>query len=199
VNNTFLTYLELPIGIAAAVLISITQIIYIRDVYLKKVQPSVLSWVGWTLLMGTGIVSQIIEEGWDWSHCGILFATLGCGLISLTSLLSKNFVLAKKDWGFLVIGLVCLVIYLVSNDVWITTIFAILADFIIGVPTLKKAFRDPVSEKSNAWFFSLATWSLTLIISFHHGLIYSLFPIYLFLYVVTLLFLIYRKKETQTT
>ena len=147
--------------------------------------------------MGTGVGAQVIEKGWDWSHSGILLAAFGCTIISITAALTKNYTLEKKDWIFLVIGLLCLVIYMVSKDVWITTIFAILADFVIGIPTLKKAYLNPKSERSIAWMFSLATWSISLIICFHHGVIYALFPIYLFLYVLVFMYLIYWRKDQQ--
>ena len=192
-----LTYLEIPIGLIAGILITITQAIYVRDVYRKKVKPSVLSWVGWALLLGTGIGAQIIEEGWDWSQSGIMLAAFGCGAISITAIFSKNFTLERKDWLFLLIGLVCLLIYTISKDAWITTLFAILADFVIGVPTLKKAYYNPQSEQSIAWKFSLSTWTLSLVICFHHGLIYALFPVYLFLYVLVLMYFIYWRKTVS--
>jgi hypothetical protein len=144
--------------------------------------------------MGTGVGSQIIEKGWDWSHTGVILAAVGCGMIAATALLKKNYLLEKRDWLYLLIGLLCLLIYMISKDAWITTIFAILADFVTGIPTLKKAYHNPQSERSVAWMFSLATWSISLIICFHHGLIYALFPIYLFVYVLVFMYLIYWRK-----
>jgi hypothetical protein len=168
-----------------------------RDVYRKKIQPSVLSWFGWGLLMGTSVVAQVIEKGWDWSHTGVLLSAFGCAIIAIIAVLTKNYTLEKKDWIFLIIGLFCLLIYMVSKDAWLTTIFAILADFLIGIPTLRKAYFNPKSERSIAWMFSLTTWTLSLLICFHHGLIYALFPIYLFLYVATFMYLIYWRKPQK--
>lgn len=177
---------------------AVTQAMYIRDVYRKKIQPSLLSWVGWSLLLGTGVIAQIIEEGWDWSQAGVMFAAIGCAVIAATAILVKNHTLENKDWAFLFIGLLCLLIYTVSNDAWLTTIFAILADFVIGIPTLKKAYLAPHSERSIAWILSLVTWSISLVICFHHGLIYALFPVYLFAYVLLLVYFIYWRKPKSS-
>ncbi|MFT4602782.1 MAG: hypothetical protein ACI857_002969, partial [Arenicella sp.] len=88
--------------------------------------------------MGTGVISQIIQEGWDWSHSGVLLSAIGCAAIAVTAVIAKNYTLEKKDWVFLLIGILCLLIYMISKDALITTIFAIVADFVIGIPTLKK-------------------------------------------------------------
>jgi hypothetical protein len=82
-----------------------------------------------------------------------------------------------------------------SNDPWLTTIFATLADMIIGLPTILKSYKDPENEKSNAWLISLFSWSLTLSISFNHDFMYAIFPIYVWLYCVTIVYLTYFRKK----
>lgn len=177
------------ISFIAGILIIAAQGILIRDVYKEKMQPRLLSWLGWALLMGTSLVSQIASIGWQWSLTGLLLSTLGCFAIFFLSLLMDNFQIRRSDWVFLSLGLLCLVIYLVSKDPWITTVFAILADFVAGIPTIQSGYTKPLTQKSTAWFFGFFSWSFSLLLCFGHEILFALFPVYLFLYNGTMVYL----------
>ncbi len=173
----------------------LTQVKYIIDVIKKKVKPSVLSWLGWALLMGAGMLSQYLEEGWQHSQGSIVSATVGCSAIGLIALFTKHYSLQKIDWAILFAGIICVALYFLSKNAWLTTVYAIAADLIIAIPTLIKVIKDPESEKSSAWYFSLTAWVLTLFISFNHGVLYALFPIYLFSFTFTMVLLMNRKVK----
>lgn len=187
--------IEAIIGMVIIFLMVITQVMYITDVIKKKIVPSLLSWFGWALLMGISLLAQILESGLAYSQFGMITATLGCIVVGIVALVLKNYSLKKIDWYILAAGLFCLVLYLISNNAWLTTIYSILADFIIAIPTLIKVLNNPQSEKSNAWYISFVTWALTLVICFNHNLLYALFPIYLFLFCVAIIVLMNRKQK----
>lgn len=170
------------------------QSTYLRDIWRNKIQPSVLSWLGWALLMYALLAAQILDSGWQWSLASVVFCTVGCTAIATLAFITKNYTIHKRDWLFLALGITCVILYLISKDPWLTTIYAILADIIIGIPTIIKAYHHPNSEKSLAWIISVSTWSLTLTISFHHDFLYALFPIYLWSYCVLMVYLLYWKK-----
>jgi hypothetical protein len=181
--------IEKYLGLLAGIVIGSAQLIYLFNTLKKKVTPSVLSWLGWAFLMGTSLVAQVIGKGWQWSMTGILCSTLGCFAIAAAALLSRNFSFRKSDLSFLVVGLGCIGIYLLSDNPWTTTLFAVIADAILGIPTLRKAYRAPASEKSPAWILGVVSSALALIICIHHDLIYVLFPGYLFLFNGTMVYL----------
>jgi len=174
--------IEKIIGLLAGILIGSAQLIYLFNTCKKVVTPSVLSWFGWACLMGTSLVSQILGKGWQWSQMSILCSTAGCVAIATTALLSNNYSWNRRDLRFLFIGLACVIIYLLSDNAWITTIFAVIADAALGIPTLQKAYTDPASERSPAWLLGVISSTLALIICIGHDAIYTLFPGYLFLF-----------------
>ena len=174
--------IERGIGVVAGMIIFSAQVIYLVNTLRGKVRPSVLSWLGWALLMGTSLVSQVVGKGWQWSLTSILCSTIGSLAITLAALLSRNFSLAAKDWKFLVLGLGCMGLYYWSSDAWITTCFAILADGLLAIPTIVKAWRDPASEKSVAWILGVVSSALALAICVGHDWLYVLFPLYLVLF-----------------
>ena len=173
---------ERILGILGALVISTGQVIYVVNCLRKRITPSVLSWFGWACLMGTSLVSQIVHKGWQWSMTGIASSTAGCLVIGVVAWASGNFSFRRVDLAFLVAGLGCVGVYMVSDDPWVTTVFAIIADALLGIPTIIKAWREPALERSVAWVLGVVSASLALLICIHHDMIYVLFPVYLFLF-----------------
>ncbi|HEY4289339.1 MAG TPA: hypothetical protein VGN00_19695 [Puia sp.] len=174
--------IERGIGVVAGIIIGSAQVIYLVNTLRGKIRPSVLSWLGWALLMGTSLVSQVVDKGWQWSLTSIGCSTIGSLAIAAAALLSRNFSLAAKDWKFLFLGLGCMGLYYVSGNAWITTGFAVLADALLGIPTIGKAWKDPASEKSAAWILGGVSSALALAICVGHDWLYFLFPLYLVLF-----------------
>ena len=174
--------MEKFIGVLAGMAIGSAQLIYLVNGLQKKVTPSVLSWFGWAFLMGTSLVSQVIAKGWQWSMTGILCSTAGCVAIAAVAFFSGNYSFKRRDWWFLLAGLGCVGVYLGSANPWVTTMFAIIADALLGVPTIVKAYRDPASERSAAWVLGVVSSTLALVICVHHDMIYVLFPAYLWVF-----------------
>src|SRR5580692_8591426 len=165
---------ERIMGLLAGIVISVAQVIYVFNCLRKKITPSVLSWLGWACLMGTSLVSQIAHKGWQWSMTGIASSTVGCLVIAGVAW--------RSGLGFLLAGLGCVGIYVVSDNPWVTTVFAIIADGLLGIPTVVKAYREPALERSVAWLLGVVSSTMALIICVHHDLIYMLFPAYLLLF-----------------
>ncbi len=188
---------ERILGVLGALVISTGQVIYILNCLRKKITPSVLSWFGWACLMGTSLVSQIVHKGWQWSMTGIASSTVGCLMIAVVAWISGNFSFRRIDVLFLMAGLGCVGIYVVSNDPWVTTVFAIIADALLGVPTIIKAAREPALERSPAWLLGVIAAGLALAICFRHDLIYFLFPSYLFLFNGMMAVLTWNRKKEK--
>jgi uncharacterized membrane protein YagU involved in acid resistance len=131
--------------------------------------------------------------GWQWNFIGILLSTVSCLVVSGVALGLKNYSLRREDWKYVVLAFICMGIYLASRDPWATTVYAILADCILGIPTLRKAYVYPHSEKSPAWLLGLISWTFSLVLCIHQNLLSALFPVYLFLFNVAMVYLT-RKK-----
>jgi hypothetical protein len=186
---------EVMLATLAGISLVISQLLYIINTFNRKVRPSILSWIGWAILTGTSFVSQYMITGWEWNFTGLLLSTMGCIVVSGVAITTKNFSIQKKDWLFVFLGFLCMAIYIISKNVWATTVFAILADFLLGLPTIIKANNDPSSEKSPAWILGLASWSFSLIICQKHDVLFSLFPVYLFLFNVIMVYLTMIKPK----
>ena len=182
------------LALLAGLLLIVSQIQYILHTFNKKVQPSILSWVGWAILTGTSLISQYMALGWQWNFTGILISTISCLVVAIVAIALRNFSLRKEDWKFVILGFACMVIYLASKNPWATTLFALFADLILGIPTLKKAYNDPGSERSPAWLLGLLSWTVSLILCVNQSVLSTLFPVYLFLFNVAMVYLTMKRK-----
>ena len=182
------------IGVLSGILIFISQAVYIQNTWVGKIRPNLLTWFGWSLLMGTSLFSQIWTEGWEWSQTSLALSTFGCVAIGLSALFSKSYAYLKSDWYYIILGLLCFVLYFATKDPWLTTIFAIAADFIMGFPTLKKAIQDPASERAHGWTLGVLSWTFSLVICVGHSWLYVLFPLYLFIWNLGMVYLTRFKK-----
>ena len=169
-------------GLLSAIIIFLSQIAYMINVAQKKVIPSILSWGGWSILMGTSLISILFKEGWEWRSATLLLSSFCCLIVFFIALRFRNFSLNKKDWNFLILGLLCIGSFLVFKTAWLTVGLAILADFVLGIPTILKAYNDPYTEKSITWPLGLLAWAITLVMCIVYTCSFAsvLFPVYLF-------------------
>lgn len=189
--------MEAAAGIISFLLILGAQISYIKDVFFKQVTPSILSWAGWFLLMGTSLLSQIIFVGWKWSMTGLTCSVAGCFAICMIALWKRNFRIVKSDYLFLIAGIICMIIYWTSSNTWLTTIFAIAADLLLAIPVVLKAFSNPETEKSTSWWFGTASWLIALSIIDATDTLLLLWPLYLLAFNITLLILTWFRPTVK--
>lgn len=194
-----LIQLPVPVQSFLALLVSILLLAAIATyvIALRKgaLTPRPLSWIGWSLMMGISLFSQIMEKGWQWNQAGLAFSVVGCGIVAVLSL--RHGVIKAGDWVCFALGIVCVVIYLSTKDAWTTTIAAIAADLVIALPTQHNAYKDPLSEKSIAWQFGAAAYLINSIQCVGYDFIYAAFPLYLLAMNSSMVFLTTRRVFRQ--
>ena len=188
-------------AIIISVLILFAQITYWISLYNRKVKPSYLSWVGWAIFMGISFIGQLLSKGWTIKMIALLISTIGCFIIGLSArFVFKYFSYKKEDMKFLYLGLVCILIYLLFKDVWLTTIIAIIADLLLAFPTIKSAYKKPMDEKSSAWILAFVSWGLTLILVLNNFFwLHMLWPLYLITFNGLMIILTYIRPQLQKT
>ena len=86
-------------------------------------------------------------------------------------------------------------LFVASKYSILTTAYEVIAGFIIGIPTIVKAYEKPWSERSMALNIGLLTWILSLMICFNNEWVFTPFPLHLFLFSLTMVVLQYRKDQ----
>ena len=170
------------IKITAYALVLLAQFRLIHRVATGRMKAVVLSWLGWSMLMGISVVAQVQAQAWtwDWNLLSVLLSATGCMVIGIIGLWTGNFSRGKGDVLCLVAGLACMVVFFLTSNPWITTVLAIIADLLVAIPMLERAFKDPAGHRTDAWPIAFSAWTLTAIsILFNFSLLHMLWPLYL--------------------
>lgn len=193
IESLFYQYWKLALAFLIGAILFYSQLSYWLSLYRKEVKPTYLSWLGWGILMGISLLAQVVAKGWTTKITGLLVSTIGCFIIGVSArFIFRHYKSDKKDWNYLYFGVLCMAVYFLSKDEWVTSAVAIVADAILAIPTVKNAVKQPEDEKTKAWILALTAWLLTLILVFYHfNWLHMLWPLYLIVFNSTMTTLTY--------
>jgi hypothetical protein len=150
-------------GILSAIFILIGIFPYLRDVHNKRVNPHILTWIGWAFVTALGAFAML-ASGSEWIVV-ILFAnSFLCVFIAIYSIVEKVGIWSTTNWDYMFFGLgiVGLILWQTFGMPILALICSILADFSFGLPTMIKTLKNPRTETYFIWltasiadFFSL--------------------------------------------
>lgn len=167
-------------AVFAALAISlIGQLSYVRDTLLGRTKPNRVSWALWALIAWVAFVAQV-AEGVGVQSLHTFMVGFGPAMIVAASFFNK-----KAYWRITSFDIICGILSLIGIGLWLLTregalavLFAIIADTLAGLPTLRKAWSYPESE---SWFiFLLAIVSaIIVLLTFDHitfvGMAFSIY------------------------
>ncbi|MEI7709556.1 MAG: hypothetical protein WCI76_02475 [bacterium] len=169
--------------------------LYIKDIFLGNTKPNLVSWFLWMLGPFLGAFFQL-KAGAGLSALPVFMAGFGPLLVIIFSLWNKNayWKITRFDiiCGFF--SLLALVIYVITHNLGVSIIFAIISDALASMPTIAKSWKFPETETVAPYFTGIFSNILgLLIIKNWIFLIYS-FSAYLIVLNITIICCIKRKK-----
>jgi len=162
-----------------ALLLSVTSgLPYIRDMVRGTVRPERISWLLWTLLGATYLVTAILEDG------PILFQLGQLMLPATVFILSFKYGVggrSRLDKYSLVVASVAFTMLLITGDAVLSLLLALSVDAIGAALTIRKVIIDPASESRLFWSmnFFAAVFALMSLDTFTFET--TAFPLYLLL------------------
>jgi hypothetical protein len=172
---------------------------YIKSIIQGHAKPNLASWIPWMLAPLIGVFFEL-KAGAGLSVLPVFMAGFGPLIIITAAILTKN---ALWKVGFFdifcaLLSVVALVLYVLTHNLNVSIVFAILSDAFGFIPTFIKSWKHPESESSAAY-----TWPIfsnligLLIIKDWHFSIYA-FGAYLIIFNTALVCIIYRKRIFRT-
>lgn len=168
---------------------------YIRDVIKGGTKPNLVSWFIWSLAPFIGVFFQL-KAGAGFSILPVFMAGFTSLVVIIVSVLKKNGYWKINTFDIIcgIISLFALTLYIITHNLAISILFAIISDALAYIPTIRKSWKFPETE--TGLMFS------TGIVSNIIGLLTIktwIFPIYSFgisiiLFNSIVVFNIYRKK-----
>ncbi|OGI95034.1 hypothetical protein A2917_01480 [Candidatus Nomurabacteria bacterium RIFCSPLOWO2_01_FULL_42_17] len=168
---------------------------YLKSIIYGNTRPNLVSWFLWMLAPFIAVFLQL-KAGAGLSVLPVFMAGFGPLLVIVLFLFKKN-----AYWKLNTLDIICgllallsLILYVVTHNLGISIVFAILSDGLAAIPTLIKSWKFPETENSVTYItgifgnilglFIIKNWIFT---------IYS-FGIYNILINIAIVFCIYRKK-----
>ncbi len=152
-----------------------SYIIYIFSVFRRGVRPHAFSWLVWGTLMGIGFAVQYTER----AGAGSWPMGLGAGaclLIFVLALIKGNRVFTPFDWGCLVLALLGIILWVVTNNPVTAAALITVTDAIAFAPTFKKGFRLPREENLAPFAVGIMTTVLSIVALSNYSLATWLYP-----------------------
>ena len=168
---------------------------YIKDMYRGTTKPNRVSWFIWALAPLIGSYLQW-KAGAGLSILPVFMAGFNPVLVLIVSYIIKNgfWKITKFDVVCGVFAIFSLVLWIVTKNLYISILFAILSDFLASLPTLVKTWEYPETETAFAYAGGIVANILGLLIIKNWTFpIYSL-GIYLIVINLTIILFAYRRK-----
>ena len=157
--------MKVVIAIIAALLAFIGNISYLKDVIAGKVVPHPYTWFIWSIVSMTTFFGGLAKG----AGIGALPTGVAEGFTILIFLFSLKYLFQRKtghirmiDNYFLLAALLGLITWILTNDPTISVVIVVLIDIVAFIPTLRKTWHHPETEKPLLYEMNVARHVLTL-------------------------------------
>ncbi|MEK7572384.1 MAG: hypothetical protein AAB493_00810 [Patescibacteria group bacterium] len=168
---------------------------YFKNMFFGETRPNLVSWFIWMLAPFIGVFFQL-KAGAGLSVLPVFIAGFGPLIVLVASLIVKNgyWKITKFDMfcGFL--SLIALAIYILTKNLGVSILFAILSDGLAAFPTIIKSWKFPHTETGILYLSGIVNNIIGLLII--KNWIFSIysFGVYFIIINLIIVFCIYRKK-----
>lgn len=186
------------IAIIASALAIVGNVPYLKDILTKRVQPHPYTWLVWSIV-----------------SCIIFFGQLakGAGIGALPTAASEIFTIIifvfslrygfknirTIDTFFLVLALLGIIPWILTNDPTLSVIIAVSIDLLAFVPTLRKTWKHPETESSLLYAMNVCRHILMLLSLKAYNIATTLHSVAMITTNTLMVVLLQRKKRSKIT
>lgn len=158
--------MKFVIAVIASVLAFVGNVSYLKSVIKGEVKPHPYTWLIWTIVSLVTFFGQLQKGG----GIGALPTGVAEGFTIFIFLFSLKYLFAGKlehvrkvDNYFLAIALLGLIPWALTKDPTISVVIVVLIDFVAFIPTLRKTWLHPKTEKPLLYEMNVSRHILTLL------------------------------------
>ncbi|MBI3305853.1 hypothetical protein HYZ82_01815 [Candidatus Nomurabacteria bacterium] len=168
---------------------------YVRSILRGHAKPNLVSWFIWTLAPFIGVFFQL-KAGANLSVLPVFMAGLGPCVIILVAFLTKNAIwkINKFDLACGAVSLISLAIYVLTHNLAISVLFAILSDLLAFIPTFVKGWKFPETEHHSAYSYPILSNLVGLLVIKEWTFTIYSFGLYFLIANLTMILILYRKR-----
>lgn len=171
---------------------------YLRDTLRGVTKPNRVSFLMWAMAALIGAVAAFVS-GARWAILPAFLSGFGPLLIFFSSFINKNSYWKLNFFDYLcgVLSALAIVLWIITKNPMIALVFAILADFSAGIPTLIKSWNFPETETAISYATS-AFSAFTGFFAIKRGDISEyIFGLYIIIMNIIILTFLYRKRIVE--
>jgi hypothetical protein len=187
--------IKLVFAFAAAALMVIGYYPYLKDLFERRTQPHIYTWLIWAITATIATAGVITGGG----NLGALPMMLGTGLVVFVCALSfwygsKN--ITKSDTITLIAALVAIVVWVQLDNPLLAVLLATAIDGFGYIPTFRKSYLEPLSETPFFWLVMSGNSFLTILALDAYNLLTTTYLVVLGVANFALyLLILYRRKK----
>lgn len=149
------------LAIIAALIAVAGNVPYLRDAFKKRVRPHPYTWLVWTIVSGITFFGQLTKgAGIGALPAGV--AEVFTVSIFLFSLQYGFKYVVKTDKYFLAAALLGLIPWVIFDDPTLSVVIAVSIDLVAFVPTIRKTWKRPDTERPELYSANVLRHILTL-------------------------------------
>ncbi len=186
------------LAIIAGILAIIGNISYLKSVFRGDVQPHPYTWFIWSIVSMTTFFGGIAKG----AGIGALPTGIAEGFTVIIFLFSLKYAfkgtagpIRAVDNYFLVIALLGLIPWAITKDPTISVIIVVLIDIVAFIPTLRKTWAHPETERPRLYEMNVARHILTLFSLGAYNIATTLHSIVMIVVNSLMVYYIKRKKQ----
>lgn len=171
---------------------------YAYDTFRGLTKPNRITWFLWASAPLIAFFAEL-SEGVGIHSLMTFMVGFGPAIVLVASFFNR-----KSYWEITKFDMICgalsvlgLILWFITRTGNIAILFAIFADGLAALPTVRKSIKNPESESWNVFFFASLNAAITLLAIKEWNFANYAFPIYIFVICVLLFVLIFRKQGLQ--
>ncbi|MCA9352568.1 hypothetical protein KC901_00085 [Patescibacteria group bacterium] len=156
---------------------------YLKDIHTRRVQPHVMSWIGWGLTTLLAFFAMLADV-FNWAAFVVLANAIACFTVVIYSYVRgvAITVFSRYDTLFFIFGFIGVLLWQYLDNPDFAIVFAILADLSFGIPTIMKTYKKPSSETLLPWSMATLSGFFSIFAISYVSFTEIAFPVYLFFY-----------------
>ena len=172
---------------------------YLKDIFYGQNKPNIISWFIWMLAPFIGTFFQI-KAGAGLSALPVFLAGFGPLIVVIICIFKKEVIwkISRLDIVCGIFALLALALYVITHNLGVSIIFAILSDALAFIPTFIKSWKSPENESMQPYLVGIIDNVLGLLIIKNWSFVVYSFGAYLVLFNVVEMIILYREKIFKT-
>lgn len=154
--------MKMIFAILAGMLAVVGNVPYLRDMFKGIVKPHPYTWFVWSIVSGVTLFGQVVK-GAGWGALPFALSEIFTLMIFFFSLKYGFKNIPKEDKIFLILAILGIIPWFVTHDPTISVVVMVTIDVIAFIPTLRKTWREPTTEKPVLYGSNVARHSLAIL------------------------------------